>query len=53
VRFFRVYKIAEAILLLALSPLMARTGKELAMLVFPHFLPALFNDAAQSITPFS
>jgi hypothetical protein len=46
------YKIEQAILLSALSPLMARAGKKLAMLVLSHLLSSLFDDAAQSITPF-
>jgi len=37
--------------LLAFSSLMARTGQKFAMLMFAHFLAALFNDTAQWITP--
>jgi hypothetical protein len=29
---------------------MTCTGKELSVLMFPHFLPSFFDDAAQLIT---
>jgi len=38
--------------LLALSALMPRARQQLAMFVLSHFFPTLFNDAAQTVTPF-
>jgi hypothetical protein len=38
--------------LFALSPLVPRAGKKLAVLVFSHLLSSLFDDTAQWITPF-
>jgi hypothetical protein len=46
------HKIAEAILLFALSALMPSAGKKFAVLVLSHLLSSFFDYAAQTITPF-
>ena len=38
--------------ILAFPSLMACTGQQFAVLMFSHFFPSFFNDAAQLITSF-